>query len=674
MGVRIGALLVALLLVACGPSVVGGTSEVTPPVITIGVAPPKAALQVGKSAQFSATVTGSSDKAVIWSVREAGGGSVTGEGLYSAPSSAGVFHLAAASHADPKQIAEAEITVTTGAPAISVSIEPARVTLVAGATARFRATITGSADGAVTWSAPDGGTVDSAGLFTAPKAAGTFRVVAAAHADPGKTATATVEVSLQSAIAVSISPAAFTVQRGGAQALAATVTGTDDSLVTWSLQETGGGTVNAAGIYVAPQIAGTFHIVATSHADPTRTAVAVATVVAAPRSIAISPQTARVAPGGNVQFQATVSGMTDGRVQYSADAGTVDRATGFWTAPPSEGTFHVTAQSVADPSLQAVAVITVARSTTVTVKIRSNSIFLGPGDVTSIEVDVTGAADRSVTWSIRESPAGGAIDQSVSPARYSAPVAEGVFHVVATSNADPTASDVATITVSLNLRDGGGPVAAAIHAYAIWWGNPTSFPSDEKDAVESFLGTIGGSSYLAIADQYLRGAKATVSFTSSLVDTSTPPDGAAGSSELNQEVCGQIAAQGQKPDPLGMYFVFTPSVPPGLNVCAFHSWTTCDDTKVLYAFMPSPTNYVFCNSLQSLGCNTHSSLAQSVVNYVAHELMEAITDPFGNAWTGPGNEIGDKCNAVFDHCVSLAGAKWQIQEQWSNAAHACVQE
>ena len=90
--------------------------------------------------------------------------------------------------------------------------------------------------------------------------------------------------------------------------------------------------------------------------------------------------------------------------------------------------------------------------------------------------------------------------------------------------------------------------------------------------------------------------------------------------------------------------------------------------------MPSPTNYVFCNSLRSLGCNTHSSLTQSVVNYLAHELMEAITDPFGNAWTGPGNEIGDKCNAVFDHCVSLAGANWQIQEQWSNAAHACVQE
>src|SRR5437763_4161069 len=94
MGVRVGALLAALLLAACGPSAVDGSSEVTPPVITIGVAPPRAALQVGQSAQFSATVTGSSDKAAMWSVREAGGGFVTGEGFYTAPSSAGVFHVA----------------------------------------------------------------------------------------------------------------------------------------------------------------------------------------------------------------------------------------------------------------------------------------------------------------------------------------------------------------------------------------------------------------------------------------------------------------------------------------------------------------------------------------------------------------------------------------------------
>jgi len=672
MSVRVGALLAALLLGACGPSAVGGPSEVTPRVITIGVAPPRTALQVGKAAQFTATVTGSLDKAAIWSVREAGGGSVTGEGLYTAPSSAGVFHLAAASHADPKQIAEAEIIVTSVAPEISVSVDPARVTLVAGETARFHATVTGSSDGAISWSAPDGGTIDSAGLFTAPKAAGTFRVVASAHADPGKTATATVDVSLPSAITVSISPAAFTVQTGAAQALAATVTGTDDTVVSWSLQETGGGTVNVAGIYVAPQIAGIFHIVATSHADPTRTAVAVATVVAAPRSIAIAPATAKVAPGGTIQFQATVNGLNDGQVRYAADGGSFESATGFWRAPPSEGTFHVTAQSVADPTLQATAVVTVTRSTTVTVKIQPNPILLTPGDVAWLVADVTGATDRSVTWSIQEGPGGGTIDQSVSPAQYRSPAIDGIYHIVATSKADPTASDVAIVTSSWNLRDGGGPVAADVHAYAIWWGDPASFPSDEKSAVEAFLGTIGGSSYLTIADQYLRGTKATVSFSSSLIDSSTPGNGAV--SFLTQEICGQIAASGQKPDPLGMYFVFTPSVPPDMTVCAFHGSTNCAGTTVLYAFVPSPTNYASCNYVQSLRCNSHSVPTQSVVNYVAHELMEAITDPFGNAWTGPGNEIGDKCNAVFDHCVSLAGAKWQIQEEWSNAAHACVQE
>jgi hypothetical protein len=391
-------------------------------------------------------------------------------------------------------------------------------------------------------------------------------------------------------------------------------------------------------------------------------------------SIAISPQTAKVAPGGNVQFQATVNGASDARVQYSADAGAVDPATGFWTAPPSEGTVHVTAQSVANPSLQATAVVTVARSATVTVKIQPNPILLGPGDVARLVVDVKGAADASVTWSIREGPAGGAIDPSVSPVQYRSPSIEGTFHIVATSKADTTASDVATVTTSWNVRDGGGPVAAEVHAHAIWWGDPASFPSDEKDAVESFLRTIGGSSYLAIADQYLRGAKATVSFSSSLLDTSTPPDGAAWADRLTQEICGRIAAQGQKPDPLGVYFVFTPSVPSGMTQCALHGAITCDGTRVPYAFVPSPTNSPACNYVQSLGCNGHSVPTQSVVNYVAHELMEAITNPFGNAWTGPGNEIADKCNALFDHCVSLAGTKWQIQQLWSNAAHACVQE
>jgi hypothetical protein len=311
---------------------------------------------------------------------------------------------------------------------------------------------------------------------------------------------------------------------------------------------------------------------------------------------------------------------------------------------------------------------------TVTVRIQPNPVRLSPGDSAWLVADVQGVADRSVTWSIREGPAGGTINQTAYPVQYRSPPVEGVFHVVATSAADTTASDVATVITSWNVYDGGGRVAANVHAYAIWWGDPASFPPDEKNAVEAFLATVGGSSYLAVADQYLRGAKATVSFSASLLDPSDPPDGAGASSELNEEICGQIAASGQKPDPLGMYFVFTPSVPPGMTLCALHSWTTCEGTNVLYAFVPTPTNSAPCNYVQGLACNGLAVPTQSVVNHVAHELMETITDPFGDGWSNLGSEISDRCSAEFDHCVSLAGAQWQLQEQWSNAAHACVQE
>jgi hypothetical protein len=54
--------------------------------------------------------------------------------------------------------------------------------------------VAGTSDGAVTWSA-DAGSVDQSGLYTAPAQAGTARVTATSHADPGQSATAVVTVS-----------------------------------------------------------------------------------------------------------------------------------------------------------------------------------------------------------------------------------------------------------------------------------------------------------------------------------------------------------------------------------------------------------------------------------------------------------------------------------------------
>jgi hypothetical protein len=68
--------------------------------------------------------------------------------------------------------------------------------------------------------------------------------------------------------AVEISPAWVVVQPNGTTAFAAAVTGATTTQVTWSIQEAGGGAIDGDGLYTAPGATGTYHVVATSVADP----------------------------------------------------------------------------------------------------------------------------------------------------------------------------------------------------------------------------------------------------------------------------------------------------------------------------------------------------------------------------------------------------------------------
>src|SRR6266851_4339860 len=169
--------------------------------------------------------------------------------------------------------------VTTAA---SVVVTPHQTTVGLGGTVAFTATVTGTSAGqstAVTWSVQEaaGGTVDSSGYYVAPGTTGTYHVVATSVADTSKKDTATVTVTSTPVIVVSISPQAASVVTGGTAPFTATVTGTtagQSTAVTWSVQEAGGGTVSAAGVYTAPGTAGTYHVVATSVADTSKTGTA----------------------------------------------------------------------------------------------------------------------------------------------------------------------------------------------------------------------------------------------------------------------------------------------------------------------------------------------------------------------------------------------------------------
>src|SRR5205823_1840870 len=116
-------------------------------------------------------------------------------------------------------------SVTTPPP-VSVSISPVSASLQTGGTQQFTATVTGSTNTSVTWSAT-GGTISTSGLFTAPGTAGSYSVKATSVVDTTKSASAVVTVTAPPPpVVVSVSPTSAGVQAGGTQQFTATVTGT----------------------------------------------------------------------------------------------------------------------------------------------------------------------------------------------------------------------------------------------------------------------------------------------------------------------------------------------------------------------------------------------------------------------------------------------------------------
>ncbi len=77
---------------------------------------------------------------------------------------------------------------------VSVGISPKSAPLLEGASQQFSASVTGSSNTAVTWTAT-GGTISSTGLFLAGNSAGNFTVTATSAADHSKTAVASVTIS-----------------------------------------------------------------------------------------------------------------------------------------------------------------------------------------------------------------------------------------------------------------------------------------------------------------------------------------------------------------------------------------------------------------------------------------------------------------------------------------------
>jgi hypothetical protein len=325
---RSAAILVLLSALASGcldtpqPASAGGAAQG----VAVAVEPPSATVGIGGEQVFAAAVTGTADTAVTWLILEASCGTVTAGGVYTAPGAAATCHVVVTSHADPSKTATAVVTVQAAPPPVAVAVSPSTVTLAASGQTTFSATVTGSTDTAVTWLVQEAGcgTVTAGGVYTAPAAAATCHVVATSHADPTRTARATVTVTAPPpVVTVSVTPGSTSAFACETASFSATVTGTSNTAVTWSVAEAGGGTISAAGVYTAPATDGTYHVVATSVAASTSTASAAVVVTSKVLSVSVSPSTISVPPGGTVQLTATVNttcGTTTALTLFQAPA------------------------------------------------------------------------------------------------------------------------------------------------------------------------------------------------------------------------------------------------------------------------------------------------------------------------------------------------------------------
>ncbi len=90
----------------------------------------------------------------------------------------------------------AQSGVLTRLTSISVSINPPKITLFAGETRRFIASVNGTDEKTVSWAVEEenGGTITDLGLYTAPTIQGVYHVIATSKANPRKKAVATVTV------------------------------------------------------------------------------------------------------------------------------------------------------------------------------------------------------------------------------------------------------------------------------------------------------------------------------------------------------------------------------------------------------------------------------------------------------------------------------------------------
>ena len=394
-------------------------------------------------------------------------------------------------------------SVTDPPSGITISINPTSASVEVSKQQPFSAVVRNTTNTGVTWQVngvaggdSTHGTIDSAGMFTAPAAVpspAAVTVTAVSQAQGSKTASASVTITAASAaISVAVAPTSASVQTGKTLSVTATLQNdTQGKGVSWSLTGSGCsgatcGTLSTASsltgvaiTYTAPSAVpspASVTLKATSVADSSKTASVALTITSATSagiSVSVNPTSASVQTGQNKSITATVqndaqnkgvtwtltgtgcSGATCGTLSATSSAsGTAIN----YTAPsavPSPATVKLTAKSVTDTTKSASATFTITATSTgnVSVTISPKRVGLTTGQAQTFTATVSGSTNTNVTWEVDTIPGGNSSVGTInSSGAYSPPSSPGTHNVGARSVADSTAS----ATASAAITDLGG--------------------------------------------------------------------------------------------------------------------------------------------------------------------------------------------------------------------------
>jgi hypothetical protein len=421
---------IAAMQMGCGKAGTppGPPQPPPPPVnISVTIAPTSASVAEGGAQEFTVTVTGNGNESadVTWSVNGTPGGNATvgmiastsaTTALYTAPEAVpapATVTVTATSVADTTKSASATVTITCST---SSSISPASTSVGLAQMQTFSATFCLAAGATIAWDV-NGiaggnsavGTIAASGAstatYTAPTdlpAANPVTIDATASAVTGGATSVSATVTITSGVSVAIAPGTATLSADQRQSFAATVTNSPDTSVTWTVNGVPNGNAAVGQVcvsgtnpcvapsgpssgavdYLAPAATPAMNpvtLIATSQADPSKSATASITIAApqGPVSVTIAPAYAFVARSSatpsTLQFAATVTNSTNTNVTWSVQSGVAGQgcagtacgsisASGLYTAPtaaPSPNAVAVTATSAADPTKSATATVAI---------------------------------------------------------------------------------------------------------------------------------------------------------------------------------------------------------------------------------------------------------------------------------------------------------------------------